>query len=149
MDSGNYRRTTRPVLFWLFCSGCPILAVLFWLSCSDCPALVAPFWLSRSDCLHWLSVSTKLSGFASPFCSPEADCTAHDDCSIPVVLFWLFRPVSPFPDWLSCPGCPVLTVLSWLSCPDSPVLDVLSWLSCSGTSVLELLLLLPSFFCAC
>ncbi len=40
-----------------------------------------------------------------------------------------------WPGRLSCPGCPVLAVMSWLSCPDCPVLAVLSLLSCPGCPV--------------
>ncbi len=80
------------VLFW-----CPSLAVLFWLSCSGCPVLDALFWLSYPGC-HVLTV---LSWLFCPFWL---------SCPVLAVLFWQSCPA--FLSGLSCPGFPVLVVLS-------------------------------------
>ncbi len=86
----------------------PISNVLSWLSCPDCPVTV---FLSYLSC-HFRSCS------GCPVLS----------LSLQYLLSWLYhlecllRLSCP----VSCPGCPVLVVLSQLSCP-SYLVPAVSW----------------------
>jgi hypothetical protein len=109
--------------FWQFFSGCPVLGVLFWLAFSGCSFLVVLFWVVCSGwpflaVLFWLSCS----GFFSCSGCPVLSC-------IPAFLFYGF-PALAVLLWLSFSGCAVPAVLFWLSCSGFTVLAVLFWLFC-------------------
>jgi hypothetical protein len=84
-----------PVPFCPSGSACPVLPVLFCLSRSACPVLPFRFCLSRSAC-PFLPV---------PFCLSRSAC--------PVLAVSASRPFQAILLFLSCPGYPILAVLSW------------------------------------
>jgi hypothetical protein len=89
-----------PVLAWLFCSKCPVLAALSWQRYASSPVRSVRSAFSVLVVLFWLSLLAE--SFRMSSCSP-----------VLVVLF--------------C--CPLLFVLPWLSYFSSPVLALLLWQS--------------------
>ncbi len=107
------------VLSWLSSPGCsllvvlslssylgsPVLADLFWLSSFGCPLLAVLCWLSFACCL--LGCPSLLSCPILPGRPGSIFMASPSYCS------WVFP---------SCPGSPVLAILSWQFFPGCPVL---------------------------
>ncbi len=145
----------------LSCSVCSVLAVPVWL-----PVLAVPFWLSFITVLlgcHFLSVFSFLSALAVltlqsctgshvlavlswPYslALPVLFCLSNSAFPKLIVPFWLSCIHYDGLFWLSCPDCPLLSVLCWLSYPSSPVLAALCLQLCAGSFVLAVLCWQPS-----
>jgi hypothetical protein len=87
------------------------------------PRLLCPAYfvlMLYPDC----SVLAALSWQLDPGCPAQAPLS----CTVLPTLSWL-----PYPGWLPCPGCSVLTTQSWLLCHVC-ALVALIWLLCSAFS---------------
>ncbi len=140
-----------PALSWLSCPSSLVLPVMFWPSC-----LLGPLQADLSRFICHVDLSRLLSTLSYPMLSC-CYCNFLNISPIPALLSRMPCPsghilavlssLSVQSDMfrltfqanlsrLTCPSCPVLTILPWLSCPGCPATVILSWLSCSGCSVL-------------
>ncbi len=149
------------VLSWL---SCPVLAVrdtavLPRLSCFCCSvsrSYQSSHFLAVQSSFPVLAVLSQLSSLAILLRLPyhcfsvpavlfkrsclQLSCPPYH---VLTVMFWTSYLICPVPDSLycislsrlSCPDCPVPTVLSQLSCPNCPVPTVLSQLSCPNCHI--------------
>jgi hypothetical protein len=114
-------------------STCPVLIVLSWLPCHGSLVLPVPFRLSfvflLPVCLSCPPVLFRLSClpillYLSCFaCLVFLSCF---DCTVLPVLFCLSILLCVSCSARHVPACPVLAFMSWLSCPGCPVLVLLS-----------------------
>ncbi len=116
--------TAKPLMFWIFRSGSPILIVLFWLSFSDCPVLAI------TAILFWPS-SPGYPALANMLQQPCFCCLSCRGCPLLLFLFSL--------SWSACRvGCPILAVLFVLSFISCLILAVLLFRLSVTTSSLSI-----------
>ncbi len=122
----------------LSCRGCPVPDVLFRLCCHGCPATVFYVLVSCPRCCV-LDILLFLSCHDYLFMANVLSCPRTLVLSSPApaillaVMFRLSFLSVKYP--LSCPGCPVINVMSLLSCSGRSVLSVLSKMTCPGCIV--------------
>ncbi len=135
----------------MYCPIIPVRSIIFWPSCSLVSVLAD---LSRLPCMTVLS---------RLFCPDYSVLASYPSCPVPELFFPIFlrhgilsllsssngpgpiysvsaEGVPDAPSWLSCPGCPVVAVMSRMfchGCPFPTVPSQVSFTGCPGVAVLS------------